>query len=57
MKLLTIIMDDDEIITRLGVGWFSEVFNAKEKSSGGFVAIKALKKIHKMGRLFRTSRI
>ena len=54
MKLLTIIMDDDEIITRLGFGWISEVFNAKEKSTGGFVAIKALKKIHKMGRLFRT---
>ena len=34
MKLLTIIADDYEIITRLGGGAFSEVFNAKEKNTG-----------------------
>ncbi len=51
MKLLTIIMDDDEIITRLGFGWISEVFNAKEKSTGGFVAIKALKKNTQNGKI------
>ena len=37
-------MDDYEIITRLGGGSFSEVFKAKEKSTGEFVAIKVLKK-------------
>jgi len=37
-------MEDYEIITRLGGGSFSEVFKAKEKSTGEFVAIKVLKK-------------
>ena len=37
-------MEDYEIITRLGGGSFSEVFKAKEKSTGEYEAIKVLKK-------------
>ena len=50
-------MDNYEILNRLGGGSFADVYKAIEKKTGEYVAIKALKKIHKMGRLFRTSRI
>ena len=45
-------MEDYDIITRLGGGTFADVYQALEKSTKTFVAIKTLKKkIFKMGRL------
>ena len=40
-------MEDYEMITRLGGGSFADVYKAKEKSTGEFVAIKILKKKYK----------
>ena len=40
-------MEDYEMITRLGGGSFADVYKAREKSTGEFVAIKILKKKYK----------
>ena len=40
-------MEDYEIIERIGGGSFADVYKAKEKSTGEFVAIKTLKKKYK----------
>ena len=40
-------MEDYEIISRLGGGSFADVYKAKEKSTGQFVAIKILKRKYK----------
>ena len=37
-------MEDYEMITRLGGGSFADVYKAREKSTGEYVAIKILKK-------------
>ena len=38
-------MEDYEMITRLGGGSFADVYKAREKSTGEYVAIKILKRI------------
>jgi serine/threonine protein kinase len=40
-------MEDYEMITRLGGGSFADVYKAKEKLTGNYVAIKVLKKKYK----------
>ena len=40
-------MENYEIIERIGEGAFADVYKAKEKSTGEFVAIKILKRKYK----------
>ena len=40
-------MEDYEMITRLGGGSFADVYKAREKSTGEYVAIKILKRKYK----------